>query len=146
MTSNYNLGNEKLGTMINLMTPETRNVLYALNGYNDYEYGGYDESLGRRQRIYWRERALSRTESGRHYRMAPELAQLLMAETVEPVGAHPTDPPTVLVTSEETLSKLDTLVTAAGMDPVEVIATIRQELGIPHRSAEWDDLMHGYIR
>lgn len=145
MKSN-NTEKEPLGTKINRLRPETRNVLYALNGAADYVDGGYDSWLGRRQRIYWRERALSRTESGRHYRMTPQLAQLLMAETVEPVGAHPTNPPTVLVTADEILAKLDQHVTQSDIGPREVVMAIRQQLGIPQGPPMWDDVMNGYIR
>lgn len=146
MKSRSKKDNEQLGTKINKLRPETRSVLYALNGADDYVDGGYDSFLGRRIRIYWRDRAISRTESGKHYRMVSHLAELLMAETVEPVGVHPTNPPTVLVTADETLAKLEQHVVQSEVGPKEIVMAIRRQLGIPEGPPQWDDLMYGSIK
>jgi hypothetical protein len=112
--------------MINLSLPATRSVLYQLNGKDDiYHIGGH--------KLYYREPVLRRTVSGRHYRMAPAMAELLMTDIAQPVGAHTTEPPTVLATTEETLIRLEDYVESRELDPRGIANGIREALTLPRR-------------
>jgi hypothetical protein len=120
--------------IINQMSPEAREVLYQLNGERDRTYLGD-------HKLYYRTPALRRTIKGGHYRMKPAMAELLMAETVEPAGAHPTEPPTVLATVTETLARLRNYVEASDLDPRGIANGIRQAVGMPVTPKTWSEML-----
>jgi hypothetical protein len=118
-----------LQQMINLSSPATRAVLYQLNWADDIW------SLSQ-HKVYEREPVMRRTASGKHYRMAPALAEILMAHPVKPVGTHDTNPPTVLVALEETMIRLESYVEQSQLDPRGIASGIREALGMPTRAVE----------
>lgn len=74
---------------IGLLRPKVKSTLCDLQGY-----------------LVSESRVISRTTSGKHYRMPEMLAIVLGVEVVDIAGAHITVPPTVLAEVGETLTKL----------------------------------------
>ncbi len=80
--------------------------------------------------LYWqnrnRERVIVRTNSRQHYRMPVEAASILAIEAIDCPGTQPTDPPTVLATVSETLTKLETYVEGIDLPRWQIADGIRQ--------------------